>query len=142
MPENGQMTSSPQFDKLVKAFIDCRSKIEEIKERHKLELTKPLQLKELLTERLLQGLADTGQQMARTQHGTVSAAVRDTASCYDPNLFITYVREHDEYELVDRRPNETACREFLKQHGELPPGVKFNSMRYVNVRAATQTEDR
>jgi hypothetical protein len=69
--------------------------------------------------------------------------VRDTASCSDPNLFIDYVREHDAYELLDRRPNSTACKEFLKANNQLPPGVKLNSMRYVNVRTGTpsQTED-
>jgi hypothetical protein len=141
MSNNGKMTSSPRFDELVKAFNETRSKIKEIEERHKQELEKPFRLKELLTERLLQGLAATGQQMARTQYGTVSIALRPTASCSDPNLFINYVREHDAYELINRHPNSTACQVFAKEHGELPPGVKINVMRSVNVRNIAQTED-
>jgi len=135
------MTSSPRFDELVRAFVELRKVVKEIEDRHKQELAKPLRLKELLTAELLEGLASTGQEMARTQYGTVSAAVRVTPSCSDPNLFIAYVREHDAYELMDRRPNGTACAEFAKAHGQLPPGVKVSQVRYVNVRAATQTED-
>lgn len=141
MTTNGKMASSPRFDELVRAFVELRKKTKEIEDRHKQELAKPLRLKELLTEELLEGLASTGQEMARTQYGTVSAAVRVTPSCSDPNLFIAYVRENDAYELMDRRPNGTACAEFAKEHGQLPPGVKVSSVRYVNVRAATQTED-
>ena len=140
---NGQQLqpSRYKFDELVEAFIECRDVIEAIKERHKQELAKPNQLKEMLTERLLDMLASTGQDMARTKFGTVSAATRDTASCSDPNIFVDYVREHDAYELMDRRPNSTACRAFLDEHGELPPGVKLNVLRYVNVRAASHTEN-
>jgi hypothetical protein len=140
MTTNGQLKSN-RLDTLVQAYIDCRKKIKEIEDQHKQELEKPYRLRELLTERLLQVLADSGQEMARTQYGTVSAATRDTASCSDPNLFIDYVREHNAYELMDRRPNSIACRQFAKEYGALPPGVKLNSIRYVNVRAPTQTED-
>jgi len=128
--------SKYRLDELVEAYIDCRRMIESIEERHKQELAKPRKLKEMLTERLLDMLAATGQEMARTKFGTVSAATRDTASCSDPNIFVDYVREHDAYELMDRRPNSTACRAFLEEHGELPPGVKLNVLQYVNVRAA------
>lgn len=141
MTTNGKMASSPRFDELVRAFVELRKVVKEIEDRHKQELAKPLRLKELLTEELLEGLASTGQEMARTQYGTVSAAVRVTPSCSDPNLFIAYVRENDAYELMDRRPNGTACAEFAREHGQLPPGVKVSSVRYINVRAATQTED-
>jgi hypothetical protein len=136
-----------RFDMLVKAFVATGRVIEEIEAEHRERLKKPLRLKELLTEELLNRLAETGQEMARTKYGTVSAAVRDTASCSDPNLFIDYVREHDAYELLDRRPNVTACREYNNEHGMLPPGVKLNSIRYISMRSTTaqkeaaQTED-
>ena len=141
MAKNGKMNKNPNFERLVQAFIATRDKIEEIKERHKQELARPNKLKDMLTAQLLNDLKATGQEMARTKYGTVSAATKDTASCSDPNLFVDYVREHDAYELMDRRPNSTACREFLNEHGELPPGVKLNVLQYVNVRAAAQKED-
>ena len=142
MPKNGKLKSSPRLDKLVNYYLELRKEIEEIKERHAHELDKPNKAKEILTEQLLQALDSTGQEMARTKFGTVSAAVRDTASCSDPALFIDYVRKNDAYELVERRPNSTACREFAKGNdGKWPPGVKVNSIRYVNVRSPAQKED-
>jgi hypothetical protein len=130
-----------KFDKLVKAFVDTRSVIEDIEERYKQEKKKPLRLKELLTEQLLKKLKQTGQEMARTKYGTVTAVTHDTASCSDPDIFIHYVSEHNAYELLDRRPNKTACKEFLKNNGELPPGVKFNSKQDVNVRNIKKEEN-
>jgi hypothetical protein len=129
------------IEDVVRAYIKTRNDIKQIKERHEQELKKYYQYQELQTEWLLTTLKATGQEMARTKYGTVSAAVRDTASCSDPNMFIDYVRENNAYELMDRRPNSTACREFNDKHGMLPPGVKLNTIRYVNVLARAQTED-
>lgn len=138
---NGDRPASPRLDELVKVFIATRTEIKAIEERHKAELAKPLKLREMLAERMLKQLADTGLEMARTEYGTVTAVTHDSVSCKDANLFIQYVREHDEYELLDRRPNKTACKEYLKANGQLPPGVKMNSKQDVNVRAINEKED-
>jgi hypothetical protein len=138
VPPEPPPSTDHKFDEMVFAFIATRDKIEEIEARHKHELANPRRLKELLTERLLNKLQETGQEMARTKYGTVSAATRDTPSCTDPNLFVQYVRDNDAYELLDRRPNATACKEFLKEHGQLPPGVKLNQLRYVNVQRKSE----
>ena len=142
MAKTNGKSSSPRLDKLVNYYIKLRTEIEDIKKQHEAELAKHLKAREVLTEQLLEALDSTGQEMARTKFGTVSAAVRDTASCSDPALFIDYVRKNDAYELVERRPNSTACREFAKGNdGKWPPGVKVNSIRYVNVRSPAQKED-
>jgi hypothetical protein len=141
MTTNGKTEPTPKLDKLIYYYIQVRDTIDSIKHRHKDELAKYEKVKGHLTESLLTALDGTGQEMARTKMGTVSAAVRDTASCTDANAFIDFVREHDAYELMDRRPNGTACKEFAKANGTLPPGVKINSTRYVNVRVPTQKED-
>jgi hypothetical protein len=130
-----------RLDELVKAFVDTRDVLEEIDERYKLERKQPLRLKELLTEQLLLKLKQTGQEMARTKYGTVTAVTRDTTSCSDPNLFIDFVRDHDAYYLLDRRANLTACKEFLEVNGQLPPGVKLNSKQDVNVLAKRVVEE-
>jgi hypothetical protein len=145
MPKLKIVNDAPTFDykidELVKAYNETDNVIDKIKERYQQELKKPNRLKELLTEQLLNMLKATGQEMARTKYGTVSAAVRDIASCSDPNMFIDYVREHDAYELMDRRPNSTACRVYVEEHGMTPPGVKLNSIRYISVRHRKTEED-
>jgi hypothetical protein len=138
---NGKLVTSPRVDKLVAYYIATRNEIKDIKERHAQELAKPEHGLDVLTEKLLGVLKSIGTESARTKFGTVSAQTRDTASCSDPNVFINYVRENDAYELLDRRPNGTACKEHVKQHGEPPPGVKINSVRYVSVRSPAKGEE-
>jgi hypothetical protein len=124
------------FEFLVDAFIQNRDAIEEMEKRHKLELKPAFRLRELLTEQLLLKLKATGQEMARTKAGTVSVAPRTSISCSNPNEFMEYLIENQLWELIDRRPNKTACLEFNNENGQLPPGVKMTSKEDVNVQRA------
>lgn len=127
------MTTNPRIDKLVNYYIQTRNFIAEIKKRQKEELAKPEHNIEVLAAELIKVLDGAGVQSARTKSGTVTLSTHNSASCSDPNVFIDYVREHDAYELINRHPNPTACKDFAKEHGNLPPGVKLNIKRTVRV---------
>jgi hypothetical protein len=125
---------SIQVDKLVGQFIAMRDRIKEMEEWHELQLQPFKVAKEKIAGVLLQFLDDTGQESARTSEGTVSVTHRSTASLSDPDAFMNYVVAHKAFELMDRRANSTACREFAEENGSLPPGVRLNSIRTVGVR--------
>ena len=60
-----------------------------------------------------------------------------TAPLTDPDEFMSFVRERDLYELLERRANALACMTYAEEHeGTLPPGVKINSNRTVGVTRA------
>jgi hypothetical protein len=134
---NGRIVADARVDKLVADYIATRNYIKALKDKHKAELAEFELALEKLGGRLLLFLDSHGQEMARTAAGTVSATVRDTASLSDPDIFIEFVAEHGLYELLDRRANATACKDFAKENGTLPPGVRINTLRGVSVRTAT-----
>lgn len=138
---NGQI-SDYRLDELVEAFIVNRNNIREIEARHKLELAKPLRYRERLAEEMLKVMNANGEKSVRTAFGTVTAIVHESYSCREnPDLLVDYVRENDAYELLDRRPNKTACREFLRMNGELPPGVKLTAKQDVRVLGVNEPEE-
>ncbi len=134
---NGRIVADARVDKLVADYIATRDYIKKLKEKHKQELAEFELALEKLAGRLLLFLDYHGQEMARTAEGTVSATFRDTASLSDPDVFMEFVAEHGLYELLDRRANATACKDFAKDTGTLPPGVRINTLRGVSVRTAT-----
>lgn len=137
MAKNGKPEDLTKINKLVAQYIALRTRMEQIEEQHS-QFLKPFeQAKAQLTGLMLEFLDNTGQESAKTNEGTVFAAVRNTASLADPDAFMDYVMRTGSFELMDRRANSTACREFADENGELPPGVKINSLRYVNVRKPT-----
>ena len=127
----------PRIDKLVNQFIALRRRIEEIEEMQKRQLKPFKDAKEKLAGTLQAWLDDTGQESAKTSEGTVSITTRHTAALADPDAFMDYVMANGAFELMDRRANATACRDFAEENGSLPPGVKINSTRTVGVRSPT-----
>jgi hypothetical protein len=126
--------SNGRIDKRVAQFVIVRDEIDSIKERHKMELAPFEEAKQRLIGEMLDFLDRTGQKSAKTAEGTVSISVRHTAVCTDPDQFIEFVFEQNLPELIDRRANAVACRDYAEEHeGSLPPGVKINSMRTVGV---------
>lgn len=126
-----------RIDKRVAQFILVRDTIDEMKERQKLELRPFEELKQKLIGEMLAFLDRTGQESAKTAEGTVRVTVRPTAVCTDPDEFMEFVFSNNLRELLDRRANATACRDYAEEHeGTLPPGVKLNLMRTVGVTRA------
>jgi len=123
-----------RIDKRVSQYLMLRDKVESIEERHKAELKPFNEAKDRLVGELLEVLDLFGLKSAKTEFGTVSVKVYHTSPLSDPDAFMDFVRENDAYELMDRRANSTAVREYAEEHeGLLPPGVKINSRRTIGV---------
>lgn len=132
-PESSE-TPAPRIDKRVAQFVLVRDEIDAMKERHKAELKPYEDVKNKLIGEMLAFLDSTGQKSAKTAEGIATVIVRHTAVCTDPDLFIEFVFEKNLRDLIDRRANAVACRDYAEEHdGSLPPGVKINSMRTVGV---------
>jgi hypothetical protein len=132
--KNGRMDTE-RLDNLVAQFIKIRDHISRVEEATKAHLRDFYAKREELELAMLEYLDAQGAEMVRTKSGTVSKLVRHTAVLTDPDAFMQFVRENDSYELLDRRANATACREYaVETKGVLPPGVKINSKRYAGVR--------
>ena len=52
----------------------------------------------------------------------------------DVQAFQNYVVANELFEMLDWKANVKAVEDFLKEFGELPPGVKFTTTNLVGVR--------
>jgi len=110
------------------------TKIDELNDEHKAAIQPLVNVKELLVGFFDKFLTTTGQQTAVTASGTVHFNHRTTSSLEDPQAFMDYVIANKLFDLMDRRSNATACRDFAEKTGALPPGVKLNNIRTIGVR--------
>lgn len=135
--EHAQLVTMMQstVDNRVGQYVAIRDKIRQIKERHEAELKPLLEVQELVGAWLDQFLTNSGSTGVKTAHGTCYKSTRYTASLADADAFMGYVIKTGEFELLDRRANPTAVRDYAKEHdGNLPPGVNLNAISSVGVR--------
>ena len=133
MAKSNGKAGATRIDKLVGLYVRLRNEVDKIKDEQVKVLEPYEREKEELIARMLRFLDDTGQDSAKTAEGTVRSTIKYSASVPDKEAFMDFVRQNDLYELMDRRANALACKDFAKEHGALPPGVKLSSHRSIGV---------
>ena len=124
-------------ERRVQQYRAIEVEIEKIETRHKEELKQWLEMKNALKGWFTNFFeqAGKGATSIKTKSGTIVQTTRYSSTLQDSEAFMRYVIENQAYDLIERRANSTAVREFVKSTGELPPGCSLNAMRSVSVRA-------
>lgn len=90
---------------------------------------------DVLESKLLQAFDKMGIDSVRTPFGTAYVTTRSSASVADKEIFLNYVKEHQEWALLETRCSKTAVEQFKEMHdNELPPGISWAQEVVVNVR--------
>jgi hypothetical protein len=134
----GQVETPTNVDVLVATRITQYRQIvgiiATIEARHEDELKDLKETKNKLSGLIMAFLEQTGQTSAKTPVGTATVATRWTSSLSDPDAFMRYVLEHGAFDLLERRANSTAVKEFVKTHeGQLPPGANLTAHKSLSV---------
>lgn len=123
--------------KRTQQYIQVRDKLKAMDEAHD-KLRRPLvEIQEQLSGIISAFMETNKLENLKTEHGTCYTSVRYTASLADPALFMRYVIDHAKFELLDRRANSTAVKDFVHDTGGLPPGCNLNAIQTVGVRRPT-----
>ena len=134
-------TSGPlqtTVDKRVGQYIQIRNKLKEIDKEYD-DKRKPLvELQNILSGWMQEFLTKSNAESVRTAHGTCYQSTRYTASLADPEAFMNFVIANKQFDLIDRKANATACRDYAEEHKTLPPGVNMSAVKTVGVRAPTK----
>jgi|SRR6185503_16407835 len=126
---------SELFAKRAQMFVDVREKLKAMEDEFEAKCKPIKEAKDLLEGWLMEFLATTGQQSAKSHAGiTVFFSSRKSASLADAEAFMRYVIGSEAWELLDRKANATAVEEFITANGEAPPGVNFSKLRTLSVR--------
>jgi hypothetical protein len=132
---NTGATSEATVAKRIGQFKAIEAKLEEMDKAFEKQKEPLLKVKALLQGYFEQILSSTGAQSIATPLGTVHWTHRNTASLQDAALFMDFVIKNQMFDLMDRRANAVAVREFVEKTGTAPDaiGVKLNSIRTVGV---------
>lgn len=126
-------------DKRVQQFIMLRDAIKKMEEKHTEELKPLLELKDQVAGWLQTFMETAGANSVKTEFGTCHFNTRVSATLADPDAFMRFVRETENFDLLDRRANSTAVKEYVEANKALPPGVNLSSIKTVGVRRPTST---
>ena len=108
--------------------------IEEMDREHK-------ERKAALTEKLValenwfsMKAQEDGLETIKTPAGTAYWSKHQSATVASREDFFNFRKEHDASDMVESRASKTAVRSYLEAHGEVPPGINYNTVRVFNFR--------
>ncbi len=129
----GLPASNQTVAKRIGQYKAIEAKLDAMDKANDLAKAPLLEIKAMLQGYFEQVLTQTGAQNIATPLGTVHWNTRTTASLEDAEAFMNFVTSTAQFELMDRRANATACRDYAEKGGSLPPGVKLSTIRTIGV---------
>lgn len=122
------------IDRDVERYIKIRDVIRRMEDDHKrlMEAWKADQAR--IGDRLQQFMKQSNTTSLSTKHGTCYTSTRFTASLADPDAFMKHVIETQQWDLIDRRANATAVKDYVAHNNQLPPGCNLTGIVTVGVR--------
>jgi hypothetical protein len=140
-PEGPKLADSEtaKFERYIEAYIKLRDRLADATKAFE-ETQKPdKELMNMLTSWLTNRLETVGADSVKTKAGTAYTTTRYTASLADPKAFMDFVISNNKLDLLDRKANSAAVRDFVEETGSLPPGANLSAIRTVGVRRAPGT---
>lgn len=123
-----------KLSEAVQMYINLRDQKAQMKAEFDAAVA-PLQEKmDKLEAKLLEVFNKTGTDSVKTEYGTAYSTTRTSVSTADRDAFINFVREKDEWALLEIRPSKSAVEQYRAAHDDLPPGINMREERVVNVR--------
>lgn len=118
---------------LAKAYIELRDR-RDARKRKFTEEDKPDEtFQERIAAELLRRFNDEGIESVRTPFGTAYKALRVSASVADRPTFLTYLKEHEAWDLADIRVAKNNVKQLREETGDIPPGINWVESREIGV---------
>jgi phage host-nuclease inhibitor protein Gam len=126
-----------KLSEAVNIYIKMRDKKAQMKAEYLASVAPLTEKMDKLEAKLLDVFNKTGTAAVRTEFGTAYTTTRVTASVADREIFMTHVRENDDWALLEVRASKTAVEQYRETNNDLPPGVSTREERVVNVRRSS-----
>ena len=128
------------FETRIRQYRFVRDEIKKLDEEHESFMKERRALLSWLGSDLLNMLNATGQDSAKTQAGTAYITTQVSATLRDAEEFRRFVIDGQRWDMLDWRANKTAVKDWVAEHQNEPPGVAYNPVRVVGVRAPTKKQ--
>jgi hypothetical protein len=126
-----------KLSEVVAKYVELREKKANLKSEYDMQVA-PIEAKMAKIEgKLLEVLDQTGGKSFRTPHGTAYVAVRTTASVADREAFFEFVKQNEEWPLMQVAVVKSAVEQYKSVNQELPPGINWREERVVNIRRSS-----
>lgn len=126
--------SAAPVAEIVKRYIALRDKKAELKAEYDGKVKPVDEAMTRIENYLLKTMQDLGVDSVKTEFGTPYISTKVSHTSEDWPATLNWAIEGGHWNLFEKRVNKTFVDTFIKEHDDLPPGVKTTTDRTVNIR--------
>jgi len=127
-------------EQVVETYLKLRRKKEAVENETKDRVAELKAKMTKLESWLMQKADEDGVTSFKTTAGTAFVTTTDFANVADWDAVLTFIKENDAFDMLEKRVSKTAVRAHMDETGDVPPGITYGSKIGINVRKAS-TED-
>ena len=124
-------------EQVVATYLKLRRKKEEIEAETKDRVADIKAKMTKLESWLMQKADEDGVTSFKTPAGTAFVTSTDFANVADWDAVLTFIKENDAFDMLEKRVSKTAVRAHMDETGDVPPGITYGSKLGVNIRKAS-----
>lgn len=124
-----------KIDQLVAKYIALRDLIAAEEAEFKNTMQGKKEMLDKVENVLKQHFDETGTDTVTVRGvGTAYKTMRTSTGVADWEEVLPFIKSHGAWDMLERRVNKTAVLDYLKNAGELPPGINMSQQVVVNIR--------
>ena len=128
------MTKSISVNEVIKKYVFVRDQKELLDKEYK-DKIKEFKLVLGKLEAWIKAKADKdGVESFKSISGTAYITTVSHVSVGNWDAILGFIREHNAYDMLQKRLSKTAVCSHIEEHGDTPPGVDYSSEMKVNIR--------
>jgi len=128
------MSATPNVGDVIRTYMKLREQKTAIEARVKDEVSVIKAKLEKLEAFLKTQMDEQGLTSFKSDYGTAFLTTTDYANVADWDAVLTFVRENDAYDMLEKRISKLAVRGYIEQTKAVPPGVTYGTKLEVNIR--------
>lgn len=128
------------MEKRTRQYIEIRDALKRIEEKYDAEKRPLLEIQNRLSGIISDFMNANNLENLKTAAGTCYTSSRSSATVQDGSMFMDFIKQ-GHWDMIERRANPTAVRDYVKQHNNLPPGVNLTTVQTLGVRRPGKAKD-
>lgn len=124
-------------EQVIATYMKLRLQKEEIEGAVKVQVAEIKAKMEKLEAWIKEQADAQGVTSFKTNSGTAFLTTTDFASVADWDALVSFIRENEAFDMVEKRVSKLAVRSYIDQTKSVPPGVNYGTKLEVNIRKPT-----
>ena len=130
------IATEPKVEQIVERYIALRDRKAVLKKEYEASVKDLDTAMERVEDHLQSLMNRLGVESLRTEHGTAYQTIRTSATVADWALTLNWIRENEQWSMLEKRVSKTCVESYRDEHDDLPPGINWTEARTVNIKRA------